>query len=59
MDRVVGILEIWRTDDTHEIVIDYCGTTSDVGEPNKGGDLSPPRALLREFAAETRRRSRS
>jgi hypothetical protein len=35
MDRVAGILEISRTDDTHEIVIKFCKTSSDIGEPNK------------------------
>jgi len=56
MDRVAGMLEIWRTDDTHEIVINYCATNPDVGEPNKVV-ISPRHAryfasLLLEHAAD-------
>jgi hypothetical protein len=56
MDSVAGMLEIWRTDDTHEIVINYCAANPDVGEPNKVV-ISPRHAryfasLLLEHAAD-------
>jgi hypothetical protein len=56
MDRVAGMLEIWRTDDTHEIVINYCAANPDIGEPNKVV-ISPRHAryfasLLLEHAAD-------
>jgi len=49
MDRAAGMLEIWRTNDTHEIVINYCAANPDIGEPNKVV-ISPRHAL--EHAAD-------
>jgi hypothetical protein len=56
MDGVAGMLEIWRTDDTNEIVINYCAAKPDAGEPNKVV-ISPRHAryfasLLLEHAAD-------
>jgi predicted Zn-dependent protease len=56
MDRVAGVVEVWRTDDTHEIVIHHPAL-----KPNASGAaqivFSPRNArhlahLLMEHAAE-------